>query len=290
MTEKYRKVILMGNAQRHGVLDVVKRLRPEIAHLFKITAEDFSGSNDLSSIPADFAIVFGGDGALLRAVHQLGRHQVPFLAVHLGTLGFLSSVSVEDLIPLLRSPVFFDLPIRRQILLECSIIRQKQNNDGTALHLKKLVVNEVALRGGPPFKILKIELFVDHESATVSHGDGLVISTPVGSTAHSLSAGGPILRKDLDDVVITPLNPHTLSNRPVVDSASRNYEMHVLNQEACVVIDGEICTFIQPGDRVLVDKAPFTFDMFRTPGRSFYRTLREKLGWSGHNEGMGYNR
>lgn len=156
--------------------------------------------------------------------------------------------------------------------------------------MKRLVVNEVALRGGPPFEILKIELFVDHESATVSHGDGLIISTPIGSTAHSLSAGGPILRKDLDDVVITPLNPHTLSNRPVIDSASKVYELHVLSREACVVIDGEACAVVRPGDRVIIEKAPFTFDMFRTPGRSFYRTLREKLGWSGHNEGFGHNR
>jgi len=111
----------------------------------------------------------------------------------------------------------------------------------------------------------------------------LIISTPVGSTAHSLSAGGPILRKNLQAFVISPISPHTLTNRPVVDSADRVYELVVANaREATpVVVDGRILCTLEPGDRVRVEKADARFTLVAAPGHGYYRTLREKLGWGG---------
>ncbi|MDO5580671.1 MAG: NAD(+)/NADH kinase [Planctomycetia bacterium] len=300
----YRTVLLLGNKKRHGVPEVLEKLVPQIAELYDIVDTDYSGTRDMSKIKVDFAIVFGGDGSLIRAFHQLGPNQVPLLAVHLGSLGFLSSTSSEELIPLLKRPDFSEFSIRHQILLECSLFRKRSQltpENRKALDLpdqgegdpdeefcisKRLVVNEVALRGGSPFQILKIELLVDGDSVTTYHGDGLIISTPVGSTAHCLSAGGPILRKDLNAVVICPLNPHTLSNRPVIDGASREYELRVRNPNVFVVIDGEVDTTIGPGDRVLINQAPFTCKMIRIPGKSYYRSIREKLGWGGCIEGM----
>lgn len=303
-SHRYRTVVLLGNKKRHGVPEVLAKLKPQIARLFDIVATDFSGDRDMSGVNVDFAIVFGGDGTLIRAFHQLGSNQIPILAVHLGSLGFLSSISSDELIPLLKHPDFSNFDIRHQILLECYIFRKRSQltpENKKSLHLsskdhgdpdeefcisKRLVVNEVALRGGPPFQILKIELLVDGDSVTTYHGDGLIISTPVGSTAHCLSAGGPILRKDLNAVVICPLNPHTLSNRPVIDGAAREYELRVRNSNVFVVIDGDVDTTIGPGDRVLINQAPFTCKMIRIPGRSYYRTIREKLGWGGYIEGM----
>lgn len=280
--KKGRRVFLLGNGRRPGVLEGVERLQEQIEELYDIADVDFTGEKDLSNDFADFAIVFGGDGAILRAVRQLGRNQIPILAVNLGTLGFLASVSADELIPLLQRDDFESLPLNRQILLECTAWRP--GPDGPVLIARKLVVNEVVVQGGPPFELLQIELFVDNELVTVYRGDGLMISTPVGSTAHNLASGGPILHKNLDAIVLAPMSPHTLSFRPVVDSADRLYEFRVRNREAYAVVDGDSSLRIAPGDRIVVRKANVSFTMIRIPERSYYRTLREKLGWNGSLE------
>ena len=148
---------------------------------------------------------------------------------------------------------------------------------------EQLGLNEVAVHAGPPFSLMDIDLYVDSELVTTYSCDGLIVSTPVGSTAHSLSAGGPILRKDLQALVIMPMSPHTLTNRPVVDSADRVYEMVVARPNAgdSVVVDGRVLCRLQPGDRVRVERADAAFKLVTAPGHSYYRTLREKLGWSG---------
>ena len=144
-------------------------------------------------------------------------------------------------------------------------------------------LNETALHSGPPFSLLEVDLYVDSELVTTYSCDGLIVSTPVGSTAHSLSAGGPILRKDLEALLVMPISPHTLTNRPVVDSADLVYEMVVdhPNPETSVVVDGQVLCRLQPGDRVRVKRAACRFKLVAAPGHSYYQTLREKLGWSG---------
>jgi NAD+ kinase len=136
---------------------------------------------------------------------------------------------------------------------------------------------------GGPFAILDVDLYVDQELATTYSCDGLIISTPVGSTAHSLSAGGPILRKDVEGFVITPIAAHTLTVRPVVDTAHRVYEMVVAQPHpgTAIVVDGQMVSTLEAEDRVRVERAEPRFQMISVPGRSYYRTLREKLGWGG---------
>ena len=146
-----------------------------------------------------------------------------------------------------------------------------------------LGLNETSILGGEPFSIIDIDLYIDAELATSYSCDGLIISTPVGSTAHSLSAGGPILRKDVQAFVISPISPHTLTVRPVVDTADRVYEMVVKrpNEGTTVVADGRVLCRLTGEDRVRVERAQSTFQMIEVAGHSYYRTLREKLGWSG---------
>ena len=131
--------------------------------------------------------------------------------------------------------------------------------------------NEVALHNGPPFAILGIDLYVDSEHVTTYSCDGLIVSTPVGSTAHSLSAGGPILRKDLMAFVISPLSPHTLTNRPVIDSADRVYELIVPqpNDHTSVVVDGHVLCTLQSDNRVRVERAEPRFKLVTAPGHSY---------------------
>ena len=155
--------------------------------------------------------------------------------------------------------------------------------DGAVIH-QDLGLNEMAILGGAPFAMLDIDLYVDSILATTYSCDGLIISTPVGSTAHSLSAGGPILRKSLQAFVISPISPHTLTVRPVVDRADRVYEAvaHQPHASASVVVDGCVICELKPSDRVQVCRAKPEFRMVEVGGQNYFRSLREKLDWRGH--------
>ncbi|MCL2348988.1 MAG: NAD(+)/NADH kinase [Planctomycetaceae bacterium] len=270
------RVLLLGSADRPGVLEAVEHFRPEIEKYCEIIAEDFSCSQDLSRYDADVAIIFGGDGSILRAARQMGKHQLPALSVNMGTLGFLANFTTETLIPVLRQNDILSLPQEEYLMLTCRVIR-----NGVTV-AEQIALNEALVQSGPPFRMLEVELTVNGEEVTTYRCDGLIISTPIGSTARNLSAGGPILRNDLDVVVISPISPHTLSHRPVVDSADRTYQLCVQTPLAPVIVDGCVIATAHVGDRVLVGKSPQRFKMIQMHGFSYYQTLREKLGWGGH--------
>ena len=271
------RVILLGFGARPDVVGEVNRLRPLIEKRAEVVCADFDGKADLSTVEADLAIVFGGDGSILRAAHQMDQRQIPVVAVNLGKLGFLADLSPPELLPLLDSISLDNLQVVEHLMFRCRVMRNGRLLD------ERLGLNEVAVQTGPPFAILNVDLYVDSELVTTYSGDGLIVSTPVGSTAHSLSAGGPILRKDLQAFVISPISPHTLTNRPVVDSADRVYELAVVNPHpgTTVVVDGAVLATLRPNDRVRVQRAEATFRLVEAPGHSYYRTLREKLGWGG---------
>jgi len=230
-------------------------------------------------VNADLAIVLGGDGSILRAAHQMGLRQVPVLAVNLGRLGFLADLSPEELPAILQQIAAEGLQGRviEHLMFECRIYREG------AILVEQLGLNEVAVQTGPAFTMIDIDLYIDSQWVTTYSGDGLILSTPVGSTGHSLSAGGPILRKDLQAVLISPISPHTLTNRPVVDSADRVYELVLAKAEpgSAAIVDGRVLCALRLNDRVRVRKAGVRFKMVAVPQHSYYRTLREKLGWGG---------
>lgn len=271
------RVIILGFGGREGVVRESERLEPIIAAHAEIAAMDFTGEADLSEIDADYAVVLGGDGSILRAAHQMGQRQLPVIAVNLGRLGFLADLSPQELPGVLELLAEGKLEVVEHLMFCCTVVR-----DGKAIE-RRLGLNEVAVQTGPPFAILDVDLYVDSELVTTYSGDGLIVSTPVGSTAHSLSAGGPILRKDLQAFVISPISPHTLTNRPVVDSADRTYELMISRPTdgSSVVVDGRVLAAIEPGDRVRIKRTAPRFRLVKAPGHSYYRTLREKLGWGG---------
>jgi len=271
------RVVLLGSGERPHVLSEAQRLRPLIEQHADILVSDFCFQEDLARIPADLAFVFGGDGSILRAAKQMGANQFPVLGVNLGRLGFLANVSPEDFQHCLPEVCAGRCTIVDHLMLQCTVLR-----DGMALG-SQLGLNEVAILGGPPYSMLSIELYVDSDLVTTYSCDGLIISTPVGSTAHNLSAGGPILRKNLQAFVISPISPHTLTMRPVVDMADRVYEIVVRqpHDSTTVVLDGVPLCRLTAADRVRVERAVPTFKMIEIPEHHYYRTLREKLGWGG---------
>lgn len=226
---------------------------------------------------ADLVIVLGGDGSILRTARWMGYEQTPVLGVNLGTLGFLADFSRAEVEAALDEMAAGRFRLVEHLMFECEVER-----NGRIVE-RELGLNETSLLAGPPFSMIEILLHVDGELATTYRADGLIVSTPVGSTAHNLSAGGPIVRKDLDAFVFTPLNPHTLTNRTVIDSAARIYELVVPrpNVGSACMVDGRVITGLEPDDRIRIRRAEPRFVLVETPNHGYYRTLREKLAWGG---------
>lgn len=225
----------------------------------------------------DLVIVLGGDGTILRTCRRLGFHQRPLIGVNLGRLGFLADLSPNEFKAVFPRFLAREYQIVEHLMFECRLRRA----DGS--QQKYLGLNEVSVHAGAALRILHLDLSIDGESVTTYRCDGLIISTPVGSTAHSLGAGGPIIRQVLQAFVITPICPHTLTNRPLVDRADCVYTLTSpeFPVGATLVIDGQIKEPLRSGDRVEIRKASVSFQLARLPDHSYYATLHRKFGWGG---------
>jgi len=267
-SDRKPRVFVCGGASNAGSRDAETQVRQHIADFFEVV--------DDASL-ADLAIVLGGDGSILRASRELSTLGIPAVGVNLGRLGFLASVSPSEVEQAFGDVVAGNCRIVEHLMLQCTVLREGQKV-ASAIGL-----NEAALLRGAPFSILDIDLHVDGDLATTFSCDGLIISTPAGSTAHSLSAGGPILRKTLDAFVISAISPHTLTVRPVVDSSSRIYEMTLreTTAETAVAVDGRVIANVTQQDVIRVEKAERPFLMIEVDGQNDYRSLREKLDWGG---------
>ena len=268
------KVYVLGNDKRAGVLEEVQRWLPLLHQEAEVLIVDLRQETDLSALPAaDLALVFGGDGAILRAARQMAYRQVPVLGINLGRLGFLADIHPHD-VSCFSQVLKQNYQVTRHLMFEC-VVESPQRTQ-TVLGL-----NEVAIHAMPPLRMLELVLEVDGAVVTRFGGDGLIVSSPIGSTAHNLSAGGPILGQELEAFVITPICPHTLTSRSIVESADRIYSIRLgqAAEQALLAIDGQAIMEITRQDHVFVRKAPVTFQLVKVPGHTYYQTLRDKLNW-----------
>ncbi|MBX3424393.1 MAG: NAD(+)/NADH kinase [Pirellulales bacterium] len=277
------RAVVLADASRPELASRAAELRPLIDRYLDTVAAVADLDGVLPECRADVAVVLGGDGSMLRAARLMGDRQIPVLGVNLGRLGFLADVRPEYLDSALQCVVS-----GRYRLVKHLMFRWHVRKDGPAwaahdLRYEGTGLNEAAVLAGSPFAMLEVQLYVDGELVTTYSCDGLIVSTPVGSTAHNLSAGGPILRKDLQAFVVSPISPHTLTNRPVVDAADRVYELAVARPHAgtSLVVDGDVVCTLLPTDRIRIQRADAEFQLIEVEGRGYYRTLREKLGWGG---------
>jgi NAD+ kinase len=268
------RIFVLGNASRPGVREEAEQLLPFLKAHAEVVVFDLEQEQDLSKLTADIALVLGGDGAILRAARQMGYNQTPVLGVNLGKLGFLADLRPDDVRCCFAEVARGGYRVTSHLMFECVV----ESPVGVYTFLG---LNEIAFHAGPPFHILEMDLSVDGETVSRISGDGLILSTPVGSTGHNLSAGGPILGQELSVFVITPICPHTLTNRPVVDSADKVYTITLRQSsgEAALVIDGQEIVPLSDSHRVTVRRAPVSFMLVKVPGRSYYQTLRDKLRW-----------
>ena len=268
------RILVLGNAKRPGVPEAAESLLPFLREHAEVVLVDLLQEENLSICDADLTIVLGGDGAILRAARQMGYCQTPVLGVNLGRLGFLADLSPDELRACFPAVVRGEYRVTRHLMFECLV-------EAPGDPIKYLGLNEIAVQTGPPFHMIDLELSIDEEAVWRYSGDGLIVSTPIGSTAHSLSAGGPILGQTLDAFVITPICAHALSSRPVVESADKVYTIRIKRATPgiALVIDGQEQVPLSVDHRVTVRKAPVTFGLVKVPGRGYYQTLREKLHW-----------
>lgn len=267
------RFFVLGNANRLGVREEAERLLARLKSVGEVVAFDLEQNLDLSKVSADLAFVLGGDGAILRAARQMGYRQVPVLGINLGKLGFLADLNLEEVESSLPHVVRGNFTVASHVMFECRLRAAKGEQAFLGL-------NEVSVLVGQPFRMLDVALEIDGDSVLRFSGDGLILSTPIGSTAHNLAAGGPILGQQLPAFVVTPLAAHTLSSRPLVESADKVYTIRLYRpQGAWLVVDGQDQVSLVEGDVVEIRRAPVAFSLVKVPGKSYFQTLRNKLRW-----------
>lgn len=223
----------------------------------------------------DLAIVLGGDGTLLSAARALSVHNVPILPVNLGALGFLTSVTLEELYPLLEEILAGKCRTSQRMMLDAEV-RSNGASAGRQCALNDAVANKGALA-----RMLDFDVYVNQNHVGRYRADGLIVATPTGSTAYSLAAGGPIVDPELDAFVVTPICPHMLTNRPIVIPGSVRIDLDFAAAEepVYVTLDGQTGFQLKANDRVTITKSEKRVTLVRPPDKTYFEILRSKLRW-----------
>lgn len=231
---------------------------------------------------ADLVVVFGGDGTLLRAARSMREFDVPILGINLGAFGFMTEVNLHEMFGAMELILKGDYRTEKRMMLDVVINRgQECVGDGT-------VLNDVVINRGNLSRIVELKTVVDGRYLTTFKADGLIISTPTGSTAYSLSAGGPIVLPELNTVIITPICPHTLTNRPVILPEDVTVKIVLWTKEkgATLTLDGQVSFTLKSGDAITIKKSSYFTSIVVSPDRDYLEILRTKLGWGGLPSGV----
>ena len=224
---------------------------------------------------ADLAIVLGGDGTMLNAARQLARYNVPLVGVNQGRLGFMTDIARNDMLICMDDLLAGKFVPEYRMLLDAEVLR-----DGQRI-ASSLTLNEVVVDKGAIGRLIEFELFIDGEFIYSLRSDGLIISTPTGSTAYSLSANGPILHPQVSGIALVPLCPHSLTNRPILVSDHNEIEIRIVRAiDSRAHFDGQVTIDLSPGDRVHIRRAECSICLLHPPGYSYFAMLRQKLHWS----------
>ena len=254
-------------------------LEPDTAEL--IGENNFISKEEVAS-KSDLVIVLGGDGTLLNVAGIVHPYKIPILGVNLGSLGFLTETTMEDFYQTLEQVLDGKCEIENRMLLNAGVLR----------HGEKIadfnVLNDIVINKGALARIVNLEVFVDDHYMTSYRADGLIIASPTGSTAYSLSAGGPIIHPSMGALVLSPICPFALTNRSIVipDSSTIRVQLITRNEEEDVriTLDGQTGYSMQSGDFLEAKKADIPVMLVQAPGKNYYQLLRKKLHWGGTTE------
>jgi NAD+ kinase len=248
-------------------------LEKETAALAPVASVASASKSDLPG-QVDALIVLGGDGTLLSMARAVGDLGVPLLGINLGGLGFLTATTLDELWPAMEALLTGAMAVEERMMLSARLVRGGQPV-GEYVALNDVVITKSAMS-----RIIDLAVSVDGRHATAYRADGLIISTPTGSTAYNLSAGGPILFPTMDAVVLTPIAPHTLSNRPIVLPGAQRIDVTLrAEQEVMLTMDGQVGVPLRERDTVEVGKARARIRLMRFDQKDFFSVLRTKLKW-----------
>ncbi len=236
----------------------------------------------------DWVVVLGGDGTLLGASRKVGQYGAPILGVNLGGLGFLTGIPLDELYPMIEMMIKGRLEVETRAMLETRVFREGREV------LCFQVLNDVVINKGALARIIDLDVTIDEEFLTTFRADGLIISTPTGSTAYNLSAGGPILYPTMETFVLTPICPFTLTNRPIIipNTATIRIQMGKESEETVILtFDGQVGFDLFFEDEVIINKSKEKIKLLRPPDHSYFKILRTKLMWGGttYNNGDGHH-
>ena len=223
----------------------------------------------------DLMLVLGGDGTMIATARMLGDIEVPVMGVNYGGLGYLAEFPLEELFSALEAILAGDYKVQERLMLTVELRR------GEELITKNRVLNDVVVNKSALARIIEIETYLNNQFLNRFRADGLIVSTPTGSTAYNLSAGGPIIFPSMNAVVITPICPFTLSNRPIVVPDDSVIEVRLMteNEEVALTLDGQVGFPLQAGDRAMIRKSNATFNLVQPANRNYFDVLRDKLRW-----------
>jgi NAD+ kinase len=226
---------------------------------------------------ADLIIVLGGDGTMIAAARMVGGRGTPVLGVNFGTLGYLTEYTDAELFPALEEIVRGDYAVDARVMVDCEIER-----DGYEVE-RATALNDIVVAKSTLARIIGIDCWIDGRFVTNYRADGLIVSTPTGSTAYNLSAGGPILMPSMGAFILNPICPHTLTNRPLVvsDDVAIELKVRASDEAVMVTVDGQVGVHLAPGDRVRLHKSKTTFNVITPRDRNYFLVLRNKLRWGG---------
>ncbi len=223
----------------------------------------------------DLFVVLGGDGTMIRAARLVGERDVPVLGINYGSLGYLAEFRTDELFPALESILAGDYRLDERVMLDVEVIHDDEQR------VRGRVLNDVVINKSALARIIEIEARLNNQFVNAFRADGLIVSTPTGSTAYNLSAGGPVIYPSMEAIVITPICPFTLSNRPLVvpDSASIELCIKTQKEEVAITLDGQTGFPLEVSDRVLIKKSGTTFKIVQPVNRNYFEVLRDKLCW-----------
>ncbi len=285
----FRRIAVVAKAHRPGSASTVRRLVRWLRgrHGCQILIEQETAAASGAGLPglsreeiarrADLVVVIGGDGTLLSMARLVASRRTALLGVNLGSLGFLTEVPRQELLPTLAQVLAGRFVFDHRMMLEARVLRRGRRLHSLSL-LNDIVINKSALA-----RIIDLSISVDGRPLTTFKADGLIVSTPTGSTAYSMSAGGPIIYPNLQAILLTPICPHTLTNRPIVlpDRSRVDVRLDTPDEDVYLTLDGQVGVPLEGGDVVRVRRAPGRLRLVQPAGRDYFDVLRRKLKWGG---------
>lgn len=278
------RIHIVCKKKKEDAAKIAMRLIEQFGATYEIFIDEESARSighdkmiELEHVGEDAAliVVLGGDGTLLSVARQLKGKEVPILGVNLGGLGFLTETSLEELPVMMEKVLKGDYTISRRIMFDVTVKREHDNI------LDMTILNDAVITKDALARIIDLDAYVNSECLTTYRADGLIVSTPTGSTGYSLAAGGPILYPSLTNIIVTPICPHTLTNRPIIlpGDVVITVALQSRDERVILTLDGQIGVPLEFGDEVTVRRSRHTVGLIKSSSKGYFEILRTKLKW-----------